>query len=568
MSLADFSPAISTLVALFLLFVVAVVTRKLAQARHGAAELARKNRELATLREITAVVSSVAPGETVFAHVFETLKRAVPARAMAAVSFEEDPDGQAVVAFGGDVTLERRAFLEWLSLQRELESPFLPATPPPRIAQGPDRELVLNPRLGYQVFLPLQTPALIAGVLVAESDDASLVTPQTLQELSVLADHLALSLQDRNLRRQMQAVNERLQGRAEMLQRILELSNELKTHLTLEHLVQSIVHAVHHSLGYRIVVLSLYEPSENVFERRAQMGFDDALPGAPPRRVPRDEVARWFGERYRVSKSYFVSHLDRQESVDDSGKVDRRRRGAAPGAWHPNDLLFVPLTAGDQLIGVLQVDQPRSGLVPRLEDVQALEIFANQAVTALQSARAYETTRQMSVRDSLTEAFNHRYFQETLSRELARHERSGQPIALVMLDIDDFKKINDRWGHPVGDVVLRGLVEELTKGVREMDTVARYGGEEFALIFPETTPAKAWVVADRLRKRVASRLFTAPHVEQALAVTISLGLSTYPEDGATKRLLIERADQALYQAKRSGKNCLVTAASLADLKTL
>jgi two-component system cell cycle response regulator len=108
----------------------------------------------------------------------------------------------------------------------------------------------------------------------------------------------------------------------------------------------------------------------------------------------------------------------------------------------------------------------------------------------------------------------------------------------------------------------------MTKGVREMDTVARYGGEEFALVFPETTPAKAWVVADRLRKRVASRLFVAPHVEQALAVTISLGLSTYPEDGGTKRLLIERADQALYQAKRSGKNCLVTAASLADLKTL
>jgi diguanylate cyclase (GGDEF)-like protein len=568
MSVSNLGPALSTLAALFLLFVVAVITRKLAQARHGAAELSRKNRELATLRELTAVVSSVAQGETVFARVFETLSRAVPARAMAAVSFEEDPDGQAVVAFGGDVTLDRRAFLDWLSLQRELESPFLPASPTPRIAEGAGRDLVLNPRFAYQVFLPLQTPALIAGVLVAESDDAVLVTPQTLQEMSVLADHLALSLQDRNLRRQMQAVNERFQARAEMLERILELSNELKTHLTLEHLVQSIVHAVHLSLGYRIVILSLYEPSENVLERRAQMGFDDALPGAPPRRVLRDEVARWFGERYRISKSYFVSHLDRQETGEDTGKIDRRRRGAAPGAWHVNDLLFVPLTSGDQLVGVLQVDQPRSGLVPRLEDVQALEIFANQAVTAIQSARAYETTRQMSVRDSLTEAFNHRYFQETLSRELARHERSGQTLALVMLDIDDFKKINDRWGHPVGDIVLRGLVEELTKGVREMDTVARYGGEEFALIFPETTPAKAWVVADRLRKRVASRLFAAPQVEQALAVTISLGLATYPEDGSTKRLLIERADQALYQAKRSGKNCLVTAASLADLKTL
>jgi diguanylate cyclase (GGDEF)-like protein len=566
----DLRPALVAFVAIGLLVTVIVVTRKLGQARSGAAELSRKNRELATLRELTAIVSSVAAGEEIFARLFEALRQALPIRALAAVSYEEDPDGQALVSFGGDVTLERRPFLDWLAAQKDLESPFLSASPTPRVAIGPDRDLVLNPRFSHQVFLPLQTPALIAGVLIAESDDPSLVTPQTLQELSVVSDHVALALQDRNLRRQMQTVNERLQGRAEMLQRILEVSNELKTHLTLEHLVQSIVQAVHHSLGYRVVVLSLFDPAENVFERRAQVGLDDTSPGAPPRKVAREEIARWFGERYRISKSYFVSYLDRKDvsAVDDSGRIERRRRSTAAGAWHPDDLLFVPLTAGDQLVGALQVDQPRSGLVPRLEDVQALEIFSNQAVTAIQSARAYETTRQMSVRDSLTEAFNHRYFQETLSRELARHERSGQPLALVMLDIDDFKKINDRWGHPVGDLVLRGLVEELTKGVREMDTVARYGGEEFALIFPETTPAKAWVVADRLRNRVAGRLFVTPDLDHALGVTISVGLSSFPEDAGTKHLLIERADQALYQAKRSGKNCLVTASAIADLKTL
>jgi len=460
----------------------------------------------------------------------------------------------------------RRA--ELMATQKDLESPFLPDSPSPHVASGPDRALVLNPRFAYQVLLPLQTPALIAGVLIAESDDPSLIAPQTLQELSVVSDHVALALQDRNLRRQMQAVNERLQGRAETLQRILEVSNELKAHLTLEHLVQSIVQAVHHSLGYRVVVLSLFDPVENVFERRAQVGLDDTSPGAPPRKVPREEIVRWFGEQFRISKSYFASNPDRKVSVEDSGRSERRRRGMSVGAWRPNELLFVPLTTGDQLVGTLQVDQPRSGLVPRLEDVQALEIFANQAVTAIQSARIYETTRQMSVRDSLTDAFNHRYFQETLSRELARHERSGQPLTLVILDIDDFKKINDRWGHPVGDFVLRGLVEELTKGVREMDTVARYGGEEFALIFPETTPAEAWVVADRLRNCVAERLFVAPQVDHALAVTISVGLSSFPEDAFTKRALIERADQALYQAKRSGKNCLVAASALADLKAL
>ncbi|MDL2718241.1 MAG: GAF domain-containing protein, partial [Acidobacteriota bacterium] len=414
----DLRPALVASVALGLLVAVIVVTRKLAQARSGAAELSRKNRELATLRELTAIVSSVAAGEEIFARLFDVLRQALPIRALAAVSYEEDPDGQALVSFGGDVTLERRPFLDWLAAQKDLDSPFLPASPTPRVASGPDRELVLNPRFSHQVFLPLQTPALIAGVLIAESDDPSLVTPQTLQELSVVSDHVALALQDRNLRRQMQTVNERLQGRAEMLQRILEVSNELKSHLTLEHLVQSIVQAVHHSLGYRVVALSLFDPAENVFERRAQVGLDDTSPGAPPRKVPREEIARWFGERYRISKSYFVSHLDRKDAgapSDDSGRIERRRRSTVAGAWHPNDLLFIPLTAGDQLVGALQVDQPRSGLVPRLEDVQALEIFSNQAVTAIQSARAYEATRQMSVRDSLTEAFNHRYFQETLA---------------------------------------------------------------------------------------------------------------------------------------------------------
>ena len=254
-----------------------------------------------------------------------------------------------------------------------------------------------------------------------------------------------------------------------------------------------------------------------------------------------------------------------------TGKLSRREvllGAAGAGAWHRDDFLLVPLTSSDQLVGVLQVSEPRSGVVPKLEDIQALEIFANQAVTALQSARAYETTRQMSVRDSLTEAYNHRYFQETLYRELTRHERSGQILALVMLDIDDFKKINDRWGHPVGDVVLKGLVEELARGVREMDTVARYGGEEFALIFPETTPEKAWIATDRLRARVASRIFAIPDLPHPLTITISLGLACYPDDGTTKRALIDRADQALYQAKRSGKNCIVTASSLADLKAL
>jgi diguanylate cyclase (GGDEF)-like protein len=537
---------------------VSASLRNLAQARTRTAELARQNRELQTLRAISMDFASAASDADVFERLFHTLQATLPVRGMVGISLEDDEAGEPALTSSGEVTLDRRSILEWLERQRELEATFLSAAREPSAAMGANRDLVLNPALGYQVTLPLQTPELIAGLIVCESADASFIEPETIQGLSVLADHVALSLQDRNLKRQMQTVNERLQGRAETLQRILDVSNELKSHLTLDHVLLNIVRAVGNSLGFNVVLLSLYDRTESVFERRAQVGLDAMWDGLSRQKLPREEIARWFSERFRISKSYFVSHVDRFEP-DESV---RRGRPVAPGSWHAQDLLFIPLTAGDQIVGVVQVDEPKNGRVPTLEDVQALEIFMNQAVTAIQSARAYETTRQMSVRDSLTEAYNHRYFQETLYRELTRHERSGQPLAVAMVDIDDFKKINDRFGHPVGDIVLKGLVQELLKGVREMDTVARYGGEEFALILPETTPEKALVVADRLRSRVAARHFLTPDVSHPLSVTISIGLACFPEDANSKRALIERADQALYQAKRTGKNCVLTVASL------
>lgn len=552
----------ATLLAFSSVALVSASLRNLASVRRRTAELARQNRELATLRKISALGTSATGDEEMLRKTFLVLRETLPVRAMAAVSYEDEADGHVAVALQGDVAIDREAFAAWLSRREDREGPLLSTPRAPSVAKGPKRDLALNVGFAYQVVFSLQTPELIAGVLVLESDDPALVEEASLQELSVLADHLALSLQDRSLRRQMQTVNDRLQSRAETLHRILEVSNELKSHLTLDRVLVNIVRAVSQSLGYNVVLLSLYDRVENVFERRAQVGLDGAWPELSKQKVPREEIARWFAERFRISKSYFVRHFERLES--DELPILPRRDHAAASTWHPQNLFFVPLTSGDQLIGVLQIDDPKSGRVPRLEDIQAVEIFANQAVTAIQSARAYETTRLMSVRDSLTDAFNHRHFQETLYRELTRHERSGKTLALAMLDIDDFKRINDRHGHPVGDLILKGLVEELLGGVREMDTVARYGGEEFALILPETTPEQAFLVADRLRTRVASRLFNAPELSHPLSITISIGLASFPDDATTKRGLIERADQALYQAKRSGKNTVVASSALAE----
>lgn len=551
-----------TLLAFTSVGLVSTSLRNLSRARKRSADLARQNRELATLREISVLTSGSDPEDELFSRLGRLLRAAYPVRAMAAVSFEEDPEGTASVHLDGDVAIDRRTLLARLPSGGDLAAAAAGGARTPETNSGADRDLVLSPRLPHQLRLSLQTPEVVSGLLVLESDDASLLEPETTRELAVVANHLALSLQDRNLRRQMQAVNERLQDRASTLQRILEVSNDLKAHLTVEHVLGNIVQAVHRSLGWNVVVLSLHDRTEDVLERRAHVGLDGAWEELSRQRVPKAEAMRWFVERFRVSKSYFVGHRDRYLAEPTAPGAEEARRPGGNGLWHPQDQLFVPLTSGEQLIGILQVDEPKDGRAPGLEGIQALEIFANQAVTAIQSARAYETTRLMSVRDSLTAAYNHRYFQETLYRELNRHERSGQPLSLAMIDIDDFKKVNDRWGHPTGDVILKGLVEEILKAIREMDTVARYGGEEFAIVLPETPTGQARKVADRLRARVAARLFLSTEASHPLSVTISVGVATFPSDAKTKRTLIEKADQALYKAKRSGKNCVVPASAL------
>ena len=183
--------------------------------------------------------------------------------------------------------------------------------------------------------------------------------------------------------------------------------------------------------------------------------------------------------------------------------------------------------------------------------------MANQSALSLQNALLHAELEQLSVTDRLTELFNHGYLTQRLEQELGRAERFGHALSVIMLDIDDFKAFNDRYGHLVGDDVLKSVSVLIRENLREMDVAARYGGEEFVVLVPETGLDGARAVAERIRQSVAAHVFLQDETRGAVHTTVSVGVATFPSCGRSVESLIKAADEAMYRAKRMGKDQVV-----------
>jgi diguanylate cyclase (GGDEF)-like protein len=164
----------------------------------------------------------------------------------------------------------------------------------------------------------------------------------------------------------------------------------------------------------------------------------------------------------------------------------------------------------------------------------------------------YVKLQQLSIYDSLTGIYNRRYFMERYMEESARAEKFNLHLSFLMVDIDHFKKINDIYGHLVGDIVLKEIAKILKENIREIDFVARFGGEEFSIILPETDKAGAIMVGERIRSKVVTQKFRA--FDEILTTSISVGVASYPQNTLYSDVLIEIADKALYKAKVEGRN--------------
>lgn len=230
-----------------------------------------------------------------------------------------------------------------------------------------------------------------------------------------------------------------------------------------------------------------------------------------------------------------------------------------------------PVISEGSLLGVLTVESKNENAFND-DDIRLLSILSLQVAVGLRNARMYAEIEKMAITDPLTGLYNYRYFYERLGAELARSQRYHHPLSIIMIDLDDFKKINDHCGHLCGDRVLREAAAAIRKNIRryddpvilkgaELDIVSRYGGEEFIIIQPDTPLAGALVCAERLRRmletQVGSRSGLPRNEDSPQRVTGSFGVADFRE-GETLESIIKRADTAMYQAKEQGKNRVIT----------
>ncbi len=239
--------------------------------------------------------------------------------------------------------------------------------------------------------------------------------------------------------------------------------------------------------------------------------------------------------------SVFKESLQKYVKIDDCQFLKEE----ASASLAP-DFLRVPLNLGRENIGCLAV----KGLAK--EDEEKFYILSAQLLPAIRRANLYRSIQELAITDSLTGAFSRRYCLQRLKEELERSLKFKLKFCILMVDIDHFKKFNDRYGHLTGDMILKEVVGAIKENLRHIDLVGRYGGEEFLILLPETSKDNGLIAAERIRRKIEANSVIA--YDEKIKVTVSIGVSSFPEDAEDQRELIDKADWALYRCKNTGRN--------------
>jgi len=263
------------------------------------------------------------------------------------------------------------------------------------------------------------------------------------------------------------------------------------------------------------------------------------------------------GRKYFHPKAIEPDRMELVRKVCNMGEAIRLKNITTRDDYEPlskrtRSLMLVPMTSHGQNSGVLTAESFAVNQFGE-RDLQMLSIVARSAAQALENADLHKKTEELTIVDELTDTYNYRYFIQKLQEEKRRATRYSLPLSLIMVDIDHFKKLNDTYGHESGNIVLKKLSDIIKGCIRDVDIFVRYGGEEFAVILPQTAQNEATVIGERIREQVEDAIFNVGKAS-GLRITVSVGVTSFPENGKSQEELVSIADQALYRAKGEGRN--------------
>jgi len=334
--------------------------------------------------------------------------------------------------------------------------------------------------------------------------------------------------------------NDSLQKQIDALRDLIEVAKTVVSTLDLDTLLQAIMESAMHYAQTPAGSVALYDSRKKEFSLHAHCGLSadfikverwTLTPGGLTEQILNSGEIFIIGDT--ASASFFHNPVALKEGI--------------------RSLICVPLIFQNDTVGILYLDD----FVPREFDrgkLELLSILASFAALAIHNARLHNKTKMMAITDFLTGLYNHRYFQQIFAQELGRAKRYQKLMSLIIIDIDNFKSFNDRFGHAVGDKVLIAIGEIISRSLRKVDYAFRYGGEEFVLILPETSLDNAILIADRLRETIAAEAVL--NVPEAVGshITVSAGVACFPENGTNREDLFSLMDSHLYKAKSMGKN--------------
>lgn len=378
----------------------------------------------------------------------------------------------------------------------------------------------------YEIAIPIKVERRVIGVLNVEAPKDYPLDDEDFETLTIIANHLGIALANYDV-----FSNE--QNTRKALEAVQRVSTIVAGTLDPEEALRLIAETLAAVLNYPVVAVELID--DDHLRLAASFGF---APGAYDRQSIEVGVAG------RVATSGDVLFL----ADISSEPMARRLRDDV------NSAIYVPIHTGDTLSGVLTVQgTDERGLTEW--DVNLLQTFAENAGVLLDNARVYDEMRRTAAMDSITGVPNHRHFQQRLKQDIERARTTDTDLSLLVIDIDTFKEINDRFGHMEGDRILSEIAKRLQGQLRSPDLLARYAGDEFVVILPDVTRRVSLEIAARLLRAVRSRPFELSKGDTAV-VTLSIGAATFPEDATTDEELIGAADTAMYLAKGYGRDAV------------